>query len=269
MQIACKLEPVPANQLLPGTMFQVAEGGGRQRSDEELVIAAQNGESNALGELLGRHQKMLYSFALRYAVNADEASDLVQDSMLRACRNIGKFRRESRFATWLHSIVINAALSNKRREKLICWIYLDERNREDTRFCLKSLRDVRRNPEEDYSHRELRGLLRCEVLKLHPKYRFVLKACDLDDCSIDQVARSLGMQLGAVRSRLHRARRSLSAAMTRSGASDTMIHARDIKADSNLGRLDDFIGKTRSGKTGKPGTHPNTPDRGSAALKYE
>ncbi len=143
--------------------------------------------------------------------------------MLRAIRNIGRFRGESRVVTWLNSIVINTALSNKRREKHICWIALDEHEGEAARFCMRSLPDVRRNPEEDYSHREIRGLLRRETLKLHPKYRFILKACDLDDCSLEQVAQSLGMHLGTARSRLHRARWSLSAAMKKSGAVGTNI----------------------------------------------
>jgi RNA polymerase sigma-70 factor (ECF subfamily) len=175
---------------------------------------------------------MLYSFARRYSANADEARDLVQETMLRAIRNIGRFRKESRFSTWLGSIVINAAISNRRREKHIRWIALDEQEGEDTRFCMRELRDVRRNPEEDYSHRELRGLLRREALKLHPKYRFILKACDLDDCSIKQAAHSLGMHLGSAKSRLHRARRSLSAAMRKSGAVGTNTRIRRIESES-------------------------------------
>jgi|SRR5208282_5763399 len=223
MQLAWKPEPPLASELSPGTLLQVIEGGGCQRSDEELVIAAQDGESCALGELLGRHQKMLYCIARRYTASADEAHDLVQETMLRAIRNIGRFRRESRFVTWLNAIVINKALSNKRRDKHFRWIYVDELEGEETRFSMKSLRDVRRNPEEDYSHRELHGLLRREALKLHPKYRFILKACDLDNCPIEEVARSLGMHLGAAKSRLHRARLSLSAAMKRSRAVGTNI----------------------------------------------
>jgi RNA polymerase sigma-70 factor (ECF subfamily) len=226
MQLECTLDQKLTSDLSPEDLFQVIEGGARQRSDEELVIAAQNGESCALGELFGRHQKMLYCFARRYTANADEAHDLVQETMLRAWRNIGRFRGESRFLTWLNSIVINTALSNKRKEKHIHWICLDEQEGEDARFCMRSLRDVRRNPEEDYSHRELRGLLRREAVKLHPKYRFILKACDLDECSIEEVARLQGMHLGAARSRLHRARRSLSAALKKSGAVGTNIRTR-------------------------------------------
>lgn len=231
MQLDCKQERALASSS-PGILLQDTNGGLRQRSDEELVIAAQNGESYALDELLGRHQKMLDCVARRYTANADEARDLVQEAMLRAFRNIAKFRRESRFTTWLHSIIINTALSNKRREKHFCWIALDEHKGEETRFCVKSIPDMRRNPEEDYSHRELRDLLQRKALKLRPKYRFILMACDLDECSIKQVAHSLGMDIGAAKSRLHRARRSLSEAMNRSGAVGSVHSKGGMEADS-------------------------------------
>lgn len=232
MQLAYKPELELASEMSPGPLLRDKEGGGRQRNDEELVIAAQNGDSCALGELFGRHQQMLYSFARRYSANADEAHDLIQEAMLRAIRNIGRFRRESRFVTWLGSIVINTAISNKRREKHIRWIALDEQEGAETRFCMRSLRDVRRNPEEEYSHRELRDLLRREALKLHPKYRLILTACDFDDCSIKEAAHSLGMHLVSAKSRLHRARRSLSAAMKKSGAVGTNFRTGHIKSES-------------------------------------
>jgi RNA polymerase sigma-70 factor (ECF subfamily) len=223
MQLAC--EPVLAlsSEVNPETLLEPIEGGGRQRSDEELVIAAQNGDRCALGELLGRHLNMLHCFARRYTANADDAHDLVQETMLRVIRNIGSFRGESRFVTWLCSIVVNKALSDKRREKHIRWICLDEQGEEEARFCLRSLQDVRRNPEEDYSHREIHHLLRHEALKLPPRDRFIWRACDLDDCSIKKVAGALGMNPGAAKSRLGRARVRLSAAMKKTGAVGTSI----------------------------------------------
>ncbi len=226
MPLAYKPQSALASELSPGALLEAKEGGGGQRSDEELVIAAQNGDCCALGVLLGRHLTMLHCFARRYSANAEDAHDLVQEAMLRAVRNIGSFRRESRFVTWLCTIVVNIAISNKRKEKHISWIALDEQEGEETRFCMRSLRDVRRNPEEDYSHRELRGLLRREALKLHPKYRFIWEACDLDDCSIKEVAGVLGMHPAAAKSRLQRARWTLSAAMKKSGAAVTNIRTR-------------------------------------------
>jgi RNA polymerase sigma-70 factor (ECF subfamily) len=202
------------------------DGDGRQRSDEELVIAAQCGESSALGELLGRHQKLMYYVARRHTSSADEAQDLVQEAMLRACIHIDRFRRESRFVSWLNSIVVNTARSERRREKRMTWVDLDEQEDVEGRFCMTSLPDVRRNPEEDFSRSELRGLLRRKALNLPTKYRIILKACDLDECSIEEVARLHGIHVGTAKSRLHRARWKLSEAMTKSGAVGTNIRAR-------------------------------------------
>jgi RNA polymerase sigma factor (sigma-70 family) len=105
------------------------------------------------------------------------------------------------------------ALAGKRREKLVRWVYLDETKGEETRFSIRSVRDRSRTPEEDYSHRELRRLLRRKALRLHPKYRMIFKACVLDEASIEQAARSLGITPSAAKARLHRVRQSLSAAM--------------------------------------------------------
>jgi len=149
MQLADKPELALSSELSPGPLLQTKEGGGWQRSDEELVIAAQNGESCALGELLGRHQKMLYCFARRYTANADEANDWFRKRCARM-RKHSKVPRESRFLTWLSSIAINTALSNKRREKHVRWFCFDEQEGEEARFSMRSLRDVRRNPEEEY-----------------------------------------------------------------------------------------------------------------------
>jgi RNA polymerase sigma-70 factor (ECF subfamily) len=217
MQLECKPVELP-KEVSPGAVFHSKDGGDGQCSDEELVIAAQNGESCALGELLNRHRKILFCVARRYTANADEAHDLIQEAMLRAVRNITRFRGECRFLTWLNSIVINTARSQKRKEKNVRWINLDEKNEEDARFCVRSLRDLSRNPEEEYSHRELRGLLRRAARRLAPKDRFILKACDLEDSSIKEVARSLGLHLCAANSRLHRARWRLSVAVKKTGA---------------------------------------------------
>ena len=201
------------------------EGGGRQRSDEELVIAAQSGDAFAMDELLGRHQGMMHGFACRFGADADEAADLVQESMLRAFRNIGKFRSESRFATWLVAIVINTAISRKRKEKHFHWVYLDEPKTSGAQTWQRSLQDLRLNPEERYLHCELRALLRREIRKLHPKYRFILQACDLDECPVEQAAQSLGMSYATAKSRLRRARQSLSAALQRRTAVHSELHA--------------------------------------------
>lgn len=231
MQPERKTELAPVTEAERSSQIFDVEGGGRQRSDEELVIAAQGGESRALDELLCRHRNMLYCFASRIATTADEADEAVQETILRACKNIGKFRGQSRFTTWLVAIVVNAVISIRRKERRVHWVYLDEQNAADARSCHTSLRDVRPNPEDQYSRRELRSLLRREIGKLHPKYRFILQACDLNDCSIEQAAQTMGITLGAAKSRLYRARLGLRTASRRYGARLSYLRG-DMASDS-------------------------------------
>lgn len=218
MQLARRTESAPVTRLSPDDRHHEVNLH-MQRTDEELVIAAQSGESRALDELLGRHRNMLYGFVRRYTANPDDAQDLVQEALFRAFINIGKFRGESRFTTWLHSIAFNEALMNKRREKRVRWIYFDEEKEEGERNCMRNLPDTRQTPEEDYADRELRILLRKEARKLPARYGSVLQAsdfCDLDHCSMKDAARSLGVRLGTFKTRLHRARKQLSAAIQKS-----------------------------------------------------
>jgi RNA polymerase sigma-70 factor (ECF subfamily) len=232
MQPERQTELAPVTEAERSSQIFGVKGGGWQRSDEELVIAAQGGDARALDELLSRHRSMLYSFASRIAATADEADEAVQETILRACKNIGKFRGQSRFTTWLVTIVVNAAISMRRKEKGVHWVYLDEQNAAEALSCNRSLRDVRPNPEDQYSRRELRGLLRREIGKLHPKYRFILQACDLHECSIEQAAQTMGITLGAAKSRLYRARLGLRTASRRYGA--RLSYLRDDMASDSV-----------------------------------
>jgi RNA polymerase sigma-70 factor (ECF subfamily) len=193
------------------------------RSDEELLAAAQGGISSALEELLTRHRMTVYRAARRFVESADDADDLVQETMLRAFVSIGNFRSEARFSSWLVAIVINAALSSKRKSSHFHWIYLDEIQESEDRSRAWILPDSRPNPEQEYLRRELRILLRREVSRQHRKYRFILQACDVDEFSIEEVAQVLGITHAAVKSRLHRARRKLSGALRRYGAPHTPL----------------------------------------------
>lgn len=183
-------------------------------SDEELISAAQDGASSAMGELLMRHRPMVYRTALRLSRNAEEAEDVVQETMFRAFVNIRRFRKEARFSSWLVAIAINEALSKKRRERGVVWAYLDEFD-ENTRTHGWDLPDTRRNPEQEYIREELHRLLRHEVQRLHPEVRVVLRARILDEWSVEELAQALGITNAAAKSRLHRARTMLSRAVRR------------------------------------------------------
>jgi RNA polymerase sigma-70 factor (ECF subfamily) len=178
-------------------------------SDDELVAAAQAGNSCAMEELLRRHRPIVYRSVRRFADTPEEADDLAQETMMRAFLNISRFRREARFSSWLVAIAINAGLSLKRKTGSTRWFYLDESRDTEEGEMNFVLPDHRPNPEQVYMRRELRTLLRREVSKQHPKYRSILRACDLNDRPIDEAAQELGISRTAAKSRLHRARHML------------------------------------------------------------
>jgi RNA polymerase sigma-70 factor (ECF subfamily) len=90
-----------------------ADGAGP--SDRELLRRHVEGDSEAFGELFRRHRDRLWAVALRTACDPDEAADALQDAMVSAFRRAADFRGDSAVTTWLHRIVVNAALDRLRR----------------------------------------------------------------------------------------------------------------------------------------------------------
>jgi RNA polymerase sigma-70 factor, ECF subfamily len=88
---------------------------GERPSDAELLRRHVAGDSEAFGELFRRHRDRLWAVALRTVCDPEEAADALQDAMVSAFRRAADFRGESAVTTWLHRIVVNAALDRMRR----------------------------------------------------------------------------------------------------------------------------------------------------------
>src|SRR5579864_3888761 len=93
---------------MPGT-------DGERPSDAELLRRHVAGDSEAFGELFRRHRDRLWAVALRTVCDPDEAADALQDAMVSAFRRAADFRGDSAVTTWLHRIVVNAAVDRIRR----------------------------------------------------------------------------------------------------------------------------------------------------------
>jgi RNA polymerase sigma-70 factor (ECF subfamily) len=91
------------------------DADGQGPSDQELLRRHVAGDNEAFGELFRRHRDRLWAVALRTVCDPEEAADALQDAMVSAFRRAGDFRGESAVTTWLHRIVVNAALDRLRR----------------------------------------------------------------------------------------------------------------------------------------------------------
>lgn len=88
-----------------------------KETEEELVRSAQRGNTAAFERLVRLLEQQMLAVAAGFAHTPDDANDIYQDAMLAAYRALPKFKMESKFSTWLYKIVVNTALSNRRKLK--------------------------------------------------------------------------------------------------------------------------------------------------------
>ena len=88
-----------------------------KRSDESLIAKALNGDQHAWQQLVNRHQSALFYFGLRLLGSKEDASDLLQDVLMVLCRNLGQYRGDSSFKSWLFGIANYRAMDMLRRRK--------------------------------------------------------------------------------------------------------------------------------------------------------
>lgn len=193
---------------LPGT---VVRNDGRAASpisrDVELIERVLAGERHLFHDLVRAYQKTVYILALRILRNEEEAEDAAQDSLLKAFKNLHCFRAESKFSTWLISIVLNEARVRLRRDRLVRFESIDDiRDGEDRSWMPPVIADKRENPLQRLEREELRRMLQDAIANLPRMYGQVLLLRDVEELSIREAAAELGVTEGVVRTRLFRAR---------------------------------------------------------------
>lgn len=174
-------------------------------ADAGLIAEAQNGNLEAFEELIRRHTQLVYRTLTAILGNPVEAQDAMQDSLLSAYKYIGGFRGRSKFSTWLVTIARNTALQRLRRIKHI--ESLDEAEcSEGQEFRPRQIGDWRDDPEQSCSKSEIKELVERGILALPANYRVVVMLRDVEQASLDEVARQLGLSVATVKTRLHRGR---------------------------------------------------------------
>lgn len=173
--------------------------------DGTLLVLAQGGESEAREELARRVRRQAYLLALQLVGNAEEARDIVQDSMLRFFRHLDRIDAERPLEPWLYQIVRNRVRDLKRRERVRRQESLDalrEGGRPETV-------DPKADPSAYAARRELQARLWRALSELSEPHREILVLRDYQDLTYREIATVLGIPQGTVMSRLHAARARL------------------------------------------------------------
>jgi RNA polymerase sigma-70 factor (ECF subfamily) len=185
-----------------------------EEPDDELVRRARDGEGPAFEALVRRHQERIYRLARRICNDERDAEEALQDAFLQAYRNLGGFRGDSAFTTWLHRIAVNAALMRRRARRSEPTESLEEYlpRFEASGMHLGGLEAdaLARSavpPADVLVHRrELAERAEEAIARLPEMYRVPFVLRDLQELSTAEVAEVLELEPAAVRQRVHRAR---------------------------------------------------------------
>jgi len=170
--------------------------------ERELVSRAQQGDRAAFAALVRAHQDEVFTLARRLVGDPHMASDVAQESLIRAWRALPRFRGDAKLSTWLYRITVNTAWTHKQRARRYRVAPLEDYL--DVAAPLGS-----GHPEVAAETLELRGRLRAALDRLPAAQRKVVVMKDVYGWSHAEIAESMGISVTAAKVRLHRARARL------------------------------------------------------------
>ena len=188
-------------------------------ADSQLVQQAKSGQLEAFEDLVARHERQVYSLALRILHNEHDAQDVTQQTFLSALEHLGGFREEASFATWIHRIATHAALKILRKRRGLETISLDQALAPDDQTGAiphpEFIADWTQTPDELTHQSQTRQLIDQALEQLDDKHRLVFVLRDIEGFSVRETAEALGLSEVNVKVRLLRARLQLRERLTR------------------------------------------------------
>lgn len=170
-------------------------------ADTALLARLQAGDEDALSELMGRHERRLYGIAYGYLRNSEDALEVVQDAFVKLYQQAERIDARAEIGAWLTRVAINAAIDRYRQKK-----------RRGAREVAVENEDLQHVPAAhqagalDHLHTEdSRRAIETGLQVLNERQRAVVTLRHFSDLSLDEIASTLGVRLGTVKSSLNRA----------------------------------------------------------------
>lgn len=179
-----------------------------KEAELDLIARAINGDGDAYSRLVEANQDRIYASVLRQVRDEHKAMDITQEAFIQAYRAIDTYEDRARFSTWLYRIAMNLITSHYRRERA------HKRGGDRARASLDAENMPEpgadaRTPGEQVEAADVGEQVRAAIDELDDDYRDVIVMRDLNDMSYEEIAETLDIAPGTVRSRLHRGRERL------------------------------------------------------------
>ena len=172
-------------------------------SDTELINKVLGGDKAAYADLMKRHQRFVFTLALRFAKNREDAEEIAQDCFIKAYHSLNTFRNTSKFSTWLYSIVYTTAMTFLRKKRL------DIQSIDTEAGLLNVENHVSDLKSDELEHKSKMVFVNRAIDQLLPDDAAVITLFYQGEQSLEEIGQALGMETNTVKVKLHRARHRL------------------------------------------------------------
>lgn len=180
--------------------------------DADIVALAQQGREIAYRELLRRYERPVFSLVFRMVRDRTIAEDLAQDTFIKVLNHIDHYRPEFKFSSWLFKIANNVAIDHLRKRQLNT-VSMDGSPHAGTAAEIEAtsfdLADKAESALEELEAKELGASIERAIGRLRPEYRSCILLRHVEGRSYEEIAATLDLPLGTVKTFIHRARHQL------------------------------------------------------------
>jgi RNA polymerase sigma factor (sigma-70 family) len=174
-----------------------------RETDLELIASILNGNTAVYSELVKRHQRFVFTLAMRYARNREDAEEIAQDCFIKAYRALGTFKQDSKFSTWLYTITYTTAMTFLRRKRLLT----ESIDADENAIQLENqISDFNANGIEKTS---AHVYLNQAIGQLLPDDAAIITLFYKGEQSLEEIGKALNMEATTIKVKLHRARTRL------------------------------------------------------------
>ena len=185
-----------------------------EKQEQQWVEAARQGDQSAFEQLVHLYEKRVLALTTRMCKNPADAEEAAQEAFLSAWQGLPFFRGDASFSTWLYRLASNACVDLLRRERRLQSAAGPSLNDEEVQL---EVPDTAPSPQEQAERSELRQQIEAGLQALTPDHRQVLLLREMHQLSYDEIAQTLDVDVGTVKSRINRGRKQLRNFLLRSG----------------------------------------------------
>ena len=172
-------------------------------SDIELIDQVLAGNQAAYADLVKRHQRFVFTLAMRFAKGREDAEEIAQDCFIKAYRSLGSFQRQSKFSTWLYSIVYTTAMTFLRKRRV------DTDSIDDEGTFIQVENQTSAYDVNDAENKSRSFYLNQAIEQLLPDDATIITMFYKGEQSLEEIAQAMGMEANTIKVKLFRARQRL------------------------------------------------------------